>query len=1225
MKNAIFIVALLLLFFQINVEAQTTNDFISLKNFSQPSPEAAAIARYGNIPVGLSSGIPEISVPIGEIKSRKLSLPMSFSYHASGIRIEDVATTVGLGWVLNAGGIISRTIVGMPDEQWLNDNDPMVLKTRAQLENVTYNAEDFNTLQSLANGNRDPQSDVYNMNIPGISGKFVYDVNKELHYTPVDKQLKIIRNVADSTFTITDDEGVKYFFGEKEYTDTRYHAITAWYLTRIVSADLTDTIAFTYKPASAFEEKTYSYTLYIDLPIKEPTEACCQKDDPIISWQTQMLQSFYYRKLISEITFSNGSVKFDYVSDRLDPVPERLTKISISNNQKLLKEIELVHSYFQSSTPVNVPAKYTRRLKLDKVKYNDNSKTEVNSYSFSYNSTPLPAYYNSSMERSTSMDYWGYYIGDQGNRTLLPKSYKNEIIQFMGTIYTGGPQVAATYEEKAIDRSVNPTYTKAGILNKITYPTGGYTVFEYENNTLTALQDSKDMIGGLRIARMHNFDPLRGTVSTKTYVYDADGVVPISWLRKDDFKYTTSTLQYAQCFGGLYCTTYSLYINANPINGLNYFGGSPVFYKKVTEYEGFPGNNNGKTEYAFSFEADSSYEQGVLLKYWNFSTDKSWARGQLENKKIFRSEGGNYSLIKEFKNYYISLKRKAIRVGQICDQINFTKGFQLDAYLTSPNSIGSDKIMLRYFDYADIILSIGGKMIAKTEEIDYLNNAIINRKEYTYGNSAHIYPTTITTTSSKTNEEVSQVIKYPQDKASIQQLTTSASAALDGMVASNILSTPVETDYLRNNNLFRRERTDYINWNNTNKFYADLLYQKNGSGPLESRIKYRAYDEKGNPVSLQYINGHPVSYVWDYNKTLVTAVVTNANENEIAYTSFETANNGNWIINSNLRITNTSYSGTNAYNPINGSVTRSGLTADKDYIVSYWSRGNSATVNGAGGESKSSKNGWTLFEHVLQHPANITVTGNVVIDELRLHPKDAQMTSYTHVPLVGVSSVSTENNSTTFYDYDNYSRLNLVMDDDRNILKQYDYKYSSPESMSGWQSTGLSRIARDANNKATGFTEMEFKDMDQSSSTYNQSRWVPLSVTNLNLLSDLEDWVKTGQVRCVQANGYNNGQVEAEYQSTNPYSPAYQSKKWQYDGISETTCPLPPEACTGEGKKYINGKCEQGAYIYTSMTQETLPDNGGLRCIRTYHYQWSDGSSSQDYIMYVPGECPQDS
>src|SRR6187399_2089539 len=81
-----------------------------------PSPTAAALARYGQVPVSLSSGIPEITIPLFEIKDHELYLPVTLSYHASGIKVEEIASWVGLGWSLNAGGVVTRNVMGLPDE-----------------------------------------------------------------------------------------------------------------------------------------------------------------------------------------------------------------------------------------------------------------------------------------------------------------------------------------------------------------------------------------------------------------------------------------------------------------------------------------------------------------------------------------------------------------------------------------------------------------------------------------------------------------------------------------------------------------------------------------------------------------------------------------------------------------------------------------------------------------------------------------------------------------------------------------------------------------------------------------------------------------------------------------------------------------------------------------------------------------------------------------------------
>lgn len=72
-----------------------------------PSPTAASLGRYGEVPVTMYSGIPNINIPLFELESTKLSLPVSMSYQATGVKVEEIPGWVGLGWALNAGGVIT--------------------------------------------------------------------------------------------------------------------------------------------------------------------------------------------------------------------------------------------------------------------------------------------------------------------------------------------------------------------------------------------------------------------------------------------------------------------------------------------------------------------------------------------------------------------------------------------------------------------------------------------------------------------------------------------------------------------------------------------------------------------------------------------------------------------------------------------------------------------------------------------------------------------------------------------------------------------------------------------------------------------------------------------------------------------------------------------------------------------------------------------------------------
>lgn len=128
-----------------------------------PTPEAAALIRFVEYPVSYYTGVPEISVPLYTVKSREISFPVSLNYHASGIKVEDVSGFVGLGWSLNAGGVISRVAHGSLSGQSVDirDRDSVVA------------ANDIRYLKYVANDITNASLDRYYYNFCGISGSFV--------------------------------------------------------------------------------------------------------------------------------------------------------------------------------------------------------------------------------------------------------------------------------------------------------------------------------------------------------------------------------------------------------------------------------------------------------------------------------------------------------------------------------------------------------------------------------------------------------------------------------------------------------------------------------------------------------------------------------------------------------------------------------------------------------------------------------------------------------------------------------------------------------------------------------------------------------------------------------------------------------------------------------------------------------------------------------------------
>ena len=109
------------------------------------------------------------------------------------------------------------------------------------------------------------------------------------------------------------------------------------------------------------------------------------------------------------------------------------------------------------------------------------------------------------------------------------------------------------------------------------------------------------------------------------------------------------------------------------------------------------------------------------------------------------------------------------------------------------------------------------------------------------------------------------------------------------------------------------------------------------------------------------------------------------------------------------------------------------------------SPGSSAAVNPVS-QAYTGINGYKYYEYMIANSTSVTISGTtppVSIDELRLFPVGALMTTYTYKPMVGITSVTDPSNTTTYYEYDNLSRLIVLRDSKRKVLKTYKYHYKT--------------------------------------------------------------------------------------------------------------------------------------------------------------------------------------
>jgi YD repeat-containing protein len=222
------------------------------------------------------------------------------------------------------------------------------------------------------------------------------------------------------------------------------------------------------------------------------------------------------------------------------------------------------------------------------------------------------------------------------------------------------------------------------------------------------------------------------------------------------------------------------------------------------------------------------------------------------------------------------------------------------------------------------------------------------------------------------------------------------------------------------------------------------------------------YDNNGNLVQTLTGGNTIKSSIYDYDGRLLVASVLNASYADIGYSSFEAQGGkpGSWlnpaaIVDNEARTGNKCFNLSDPSNAANGYFGFSGLNTSLSYVVSFWAKNGTACINGAingqsvvntcqggsGWKQGTTVNGWTYYEIQINNVERISASGSGLIDEFRIYPVGAQMTTITYKPLVGKTSECDASGRVLYYSYDDLGRLVKVSDDQRNVIKTYEYNY----------------------------------------------------------------------------------------------------------------------------------------------------------------------------------------
>jgi YD repeat-containing protein len=903
------------------VSQQLYSQSPSLSTVAMPSPNAASLIKFEQIPVSNYTGVPNIEVPLVNIKSFDSDLKISLSYNSNGIKVEDEASLVGLGWVLNAGGVIQK-IEGTNAWGFAGNGLPCT-----QITNST---------------------DSYVYNFDGYSGRFYLNPSGK---GIIAKQEDLDIQKLSNGFMVKTPTGKIYLFTSIESSS---NAGVSWYLTSVTSPN-SNTLNFEYESAVDYDflslrtskeiitglQSSSGVTITTagvlpPLTFNDPDCAFHRLGSPGFHVPTAANESptttktLYLKKISSEF----GKVDFLY-SNRTDlnypnaTVPKKLESIILSstlnNNNSQVKKYTFDFDYTDYNNIGTVQSKRLRLLGIKEWGQDNNNFKQLNT--FQYNALQLPE------KTSKNQDHWGYYNGPINNTSLHPIEGSN--------------------------REPNETYTPAGLLQSITYPTGGKTIFEFESNDYSNKGSTGfKKGGGIRIKKIIDTDGTGSIASSKRYEYlryDANGtayssgklIYSLSYFvdrgyivehpcsgtyRKPCVQscpnpYQNYVVTNFNSVASISIVAYSHY--AQPTQLTTFEFGVPVGYDKVTVYEeGL--TNKGKTVYEYLNNEGNSWGASSLINgVGAINVVQNHDNGNLLKKTVYSFDLTNnaYNKVSVEENTYENVNVKPI-------------GFYLQKAVTrdySNNSTSCNLSNLTSSSFNSYWTRL--KTSTLTEFSTYNNsNPFVTTKQYTYRytNNPKNFLVSQVQISINNNEIITEQFLYPEDYVYDAPVYAN-------MVSKNIFSPIVEYSESKSfsGQLYSERNFFKDDWySDGHIFGVERKENKFRVGSLEKIYGVDGYDTKGNVLQTTGKNGVPISYVWDYNKQNPTVKIVGA-KNTVSFIqtvqsgSFNLTANGNGGNSPNSTFT-TSF--THSYGDIalnfNGSVPNSYTALNVYYTLS---------------------------------------------------------------------------------------------------------------------------------------------------------------------------------------------------------------------------------------------------------------------------------------------------
>ncbi|MGH1519581.1 hypothetical protein [Chryseobacterium sp. JK1] len=988
-KNKLKII-LLLSFFSFSKYHSQSEEISGQQLHNIATPEIASIMRYSDFPELDFIGKTNISVPIYDINFGKLKIPIGLSYNTKGNKVADIATSVGLGWILNAGGSLTTKINDMNDlleSYTYYGTDDLSLTWQRQskgylstdyptaLDNTTTPGSGFcihHIIGASDDATTDAAPDFHYINAPGLDDKFYFtrindtqlkanffNTNAKLNYTPNFK----IENVCSGFesnwlgysgsasvfyrpdgFEITGENGYIYTFKDSDLMSiTQYplelnshniRQVNTWHLTKIKDPFSGKEINFEYELYTNNYEHPSLVTLFNSVDFGGYLSSGYGNFNLtrppyggfIIKTYNNFLTTKLYPQRLKKITTDQETIEFNYSFARLDYAGEALSGIVVKN--KIGNTIKQANFNYSYFDSGNCSAgNYEcKRLKLTKI-----TDSSLGDYLFYYDNNIFPS-------RTTSkVDFLGYFNNNNSNITFSKTDFHPYDIRYYPN--------TKTY--------FYPELTKDNV-----FP------FQLRNKTAYKISNEIDRTPSV-ISQLGLLNKI---------VYPTGGFLELGY-ENDDFMYEGEKY----ILGSTRISFMKLYDFPNTLS-------KEIKYKYINTDNTSSGQINFITPPEESVRSEISsgigFNTGAIIGYSRI-IEETIGKGYIEKK---------YSNFNDYPDKLMDVDQSFPVQNQ-----NFFKFMKFpSSYIQSFDGRRGKLLSINYYKEGqsspikkeEYFYNYQIKSSLKVTKPFYGNS---NFQDYSASNYLLIYFNNVSNStkedffsSGSTKEE--NIFGYDGNRLTSKKIVIGGDTieefyrnandkSVQKLINANILNIPIEVEKKKNGKLLSKQETKY---EHTYTILPSAILSSNLENPsvVSTEITYDHYDINGNLVQYTTKDGVSTVIVWGYNYTQPIAKIKGAKFTDIQWSSM------------------------------------SSLSAAS----------NTDAAAGTNNDETDLLNAFNTFRNSLP---------------------TYEVTTYTYDPLIGVRSITPPSGIRENYIYDSANRLEKVIDMDGKILKEMKYNYKN--------------------------------------------------------------------------------------------------------------------------------------------------------------------------------------